>query len=323
MGRSIGLRWRGSGRAKVPNAGLRWSFSVLVRSAIALSLGISIAVVTQLVSGGVASASTPPTDTSYFVATTSTTTAYEEGYSQGEADAASGQDSLVILDFGGQYSSGGFELPINYENITDAQADAYAEAFGEGYWAGTFTDTSTQVDIVMGTNNDVNANGTTAKHLSSDVSTVWNYLYDNGYGSQTWVEAGDDIEPSYADDYADVHAFLNGMTELDVNFGSADGCPTSGGAGSCLDSWTVNREWWVSTGSSESDWSTPEIYLTAQGDQWANISSYGENSESKESLFYGPCTESGGLSPGTAYSDFSSDLSSFGVGQTMPYIVYF
>src|ERR1019366_10059421 len=86
----------------------------------------------------------PRASSSFYVATSSTTTAYNQGCTQGTADAASPtQSSEVILDFGGQNSAGtGSIILFTTTTITYSQIAAYSDAFARGYYGCTSADTT-------------------------------------------------------------------------------------------------------------------------------------------------------------------------------------
>jgi hypothetical protein len=53
------------------------------------------------------------------------------------------------------------------------------------------------------------------------------------------------------------------------DYGSADGCPSSGGNGNCNNGWNVHDVGFVSYAHLAVP--VPEIYYTANADQWTNV----------------------------------------------------
>src|SRR5450759_4236417 len=74
----------------------------------------------------------PPTDESYYVNTSSTTSAYNAGCTQGTNDASTGKNSIEFLDFGGQTSTGSFTA-FGSVSLTYSQIENIGLAFAQGY----------------------------------------------------------------------------------------------------------------------------------------------------------------------------------------------
>ena len=104
-------------------------------------------------------ASTPPkpeTDWSFYMSTTSTSTAYNLGCNQGKFDAGFSLpiDSEVVIDFGGEYDNSGDTQFINGVTATVSQIEAAAVSFAEGYWVCTGPGDGTSViQLGIGTSN--------------------------------------------------------------------------------------------------------------------------------------------------------------------------
>ncbi len=73
----------------------------------------------------------PPTDWSFYMDTTNTSTAYNLGCNQGNFDAGHSPpvSSEVALDFGGQFSNGSGTEMIRGGDITNGQIEAVANHF--------------------------------------------------------------------------------------------------------------------------------------------------------------------------------------------------
>jgi hypothetical protein len=91
---------------------------------------------TQNVHPAFAVQSKPPTDWSFYIYAANNSDAYTLGCNQGKFDASYSPsvNSEVVLDFGGQNSTGSGTLMTNMVAISNAQIEAYAEQFSDGYW---------------------------------------------------------------------------------------------------------------------------------------------------------------------------------------------
>jgi hypothetical protein len=259
----------------------------------------------------------PRTSTSYYVSTTSTTTAYNQGCSQGRSDAAAPvQSSEVILDFGGQNSANSGSILINGTVVTFSQIRAYAEQFGLGYYVCTAGDTISVLELAIGTNNSAYQVGSPGgkSWATNVVGPVQSWISANGIGSQVTASAANDMEPSWAA-VAGTRAWVDGYAGTGkgrvVNFGSADGCPqTMYSNGSCNNGWRQSDVWYVSWGNSAA-FSMPEIYSSALSKQWTMISRYGYYSQNGRRIHYdGPLTQAPACcyTPGQAWTQFWTDL---------------
>lgn len=126
--------------------------------------------------------------------------------------------------------------------------------------------------------------------------------------ANAWVNAYSNIDPAAYDDY-----------------GSADGCPTTGNGYSnqpCSYGYYQSDCYYYSWGAPPS-LASPEIYYNSQAEQWAQISLYAKNSVKASITFEGPWDEndldSSTLTSSQAWTDYSNDLSSVGVNTLMPY----
>jgi hypothetical protein len=111
-----------------------------------------------------------------------------------------------------------------------------------------------------------------------------------------------------------VQGFYNvaGGTYKYLNFGSADGCPTTSyGNGSCNNGWNQYDEWYVSWGVLPA-LPTPEIYYPALAQQWAMISLYGAKYQNSTVYIQGPMDEydldNSTLTSSQAWNDLWIDL---------------
>ena len=297
--------------------------------------------VTVLVSGGLALAlaspanatpTKPPVDSTYYITGSNTTTAYNEGCSQGTFDGSAGVDSEDILDFGGQLSNGsGAKSVFATSSLTNAQISAVAIAFAHGYYVCTGSHTSSVLTLGIGTNNS-------ASDVSTAGGTAWGNLVKStastssgdGYASQVIVDGANDIEPSWASSsgtYNWAVAFASAApNSAYLNYGSADGCSQTDASwnDACSNGWNTKDVWETSWGVSAA-LPDPEIYNSAQPQQWTEIGVYSYNAHSNDLMeFQGPLDEhpmdSSTYTDSQAWTAFETDLDSHSqTSQTMLY----
>jgi hypothetical protein len=267
----------------------------------------------------------PPTDESFYVNTSSTTTAYNLGCSQGSADASSGSGSMAYLDFGGQNSSGGTDTAFGGIALTYSQIENIGLAFAHGYYVCTGSDKSTHLTLAVGTNNSLNNGSTYGTAWGNVTSTTYRLIYNAGYASQVYVWGGDDMEPGYStqsltESWA---SSFSGTSNEYLDFGSADGCHLTGGTdGTCNNGWTISGEYDLAYGQTSAQ-SAPEIVSTATANEWANISEYGKLHGGFGMIYFeGPLDaypRGAGWSASSAWSGFYSAMTSYGVAMTPTY----
>lgn len=272
----------------------------------------------------------PPTDWSFYMKTTSTSTAYNLGCNQGKFDSGQSPvvNSEVVIDFGGQNSSGSGTLMINGVSISNSQIEAVAEQFSYGYWVCTGGDTTSVLKLGLGTNNsyyDVSSSG--GNTWANVVAAVRSSNHTNGYDSQVNVGGANDIEPSWAS-WSSTKAWIDGYAGVNpayyLNYGSADGCPsTSSGNGACNNGWNQYDVWYACWGSPPA-FPTPEIYYGVNAQQWAMISLYGAQHQSGRVYMQGPWDEydldTSTLTSTQAWNDLWTDLNNnSATTQSMPF----
>jgi len=225
----------------------------------------------------------PVTAWSYYVNSSSTSTAYTLGCNQGKSDKTYHQNSAAFLDFGGQLSNGSGTLLLNGSTISNGHIEAVAEAMAHGYWVCTGSDSTTVLRIGIGTNNsyyDVSYGG--GQTWSNVVTAAENSIKISGYSSQVIMYGANDIEPSWSSASAAI-AWANGFGSVGghhyFNYGSADGCPQySTGNGGCNNGWNQYDVYYVSWGANPAQ-GTPEIYYSSQARQWAMIDLYAHQTQ--------------------------------------------
>jgi hypothetical protein len=141
-------------------------------------------------------------------------------------------------------------------------------------------------------------------YQSARVSDLSAYQRARNYNMQG-AAAASDIEPSW-ESAAMSRQLVNGVSDqgwaLLYDFGSADGCPASGGSGSCSNGWTVGDLAYVSYHGSAVP--LPEIYYTVNADQWTVIRRWWSNNYASSYGFWGVTAEiaSGVLGPAQSWN---------------------
>lgn len=258
---------------------------------------------------------TPTPVTAWYMFGTTASALNSAAYSHGNTFAANspGGSRLLLLDFGGarKLSSSSWgaidfsNTTFNNGQILTALENA-ADGVHNGYKSGTTT-------IAYGNSNS----GLTASGMST--TDIWNagyyqsqrasdlasYQSTHGYNQQG-AAAGSDMEPSW-DSYTATKNLVDGDTAqgyaLYYDYGSADGCPSSGSSGSCNNGWTVANVAYVSYSGVAVP--LPEIYFTVNANQWTVI----RNNFGAGYTFYGTTAQnpnSGGLTPQGGWNALNS-----------------
>jgi hypothetical protein len=267
----------------------------------------STAMITLPMSASAATAPAP--GTSYYMNTIDTGTLYNMGYQKGQEDynKAGTQNSVVILDFGGQPSS----TTVSLRSMPDATLDQVSKAIEEyshGYWKGTGSDTKSMVHVIVGTNNSSTVSYQGGQNFAKMINTINNHNNAYSYSDQVEVDAGSDMEPDYADPTS-TRAWVNGYDSVNsyslYDYGSADSCyhsSTSTGKinYTCNNGWDYEDLYYVSWGAPPA-MPMPQIYDNngAMAQQWQNINKYAVVTHNKYMDFsasltqYGACQQSG------------------------------
>jgi hypothetical protein len=249
-------------------------------------------------------------------------------------------NSLVVLDFGVQKSDGSGTIATFTGHIfSNAAVEDMAEVFSNNYYQCTGSDTTTILTLGIGTNNSLKYSDSTYITLGKDWANVVSAVIasNQATGAQRQVSAwgANDLEDwinpgnNFIIPADQTTAWVNGYASLDpapyVNYGSANGCPTSGYANlNCdvFDGVTYNQYdyWWYSWGAAPA-LVTPEIYGSAMAQQWTQISLYDKHYHAATMRFQGPWDEndiaSGTLTASQAWSYLWNDLNNAGVISTM------
>jgi hypothetical protein len=215
----------------------------------------------------------------YYMSASSTSALNTEAYNDGYAFAQNNPNASIrylILDFGcvlpnaETYDFG--DLTLNNTDIQNALEQAVDGAHA-GYKTG-------QIIVTYGNNNSCPTSYSNyysaGEYQESRTGDVANYISSKGWTSQLGAAAASDMEPSF-DTWADTSGLVNGVNDGSVggvageydfiDYGSADGCPTSGSSGNCNNGWTVADVADASYGG-DLDFSLPEIYSETLAEQW-------------------------------------------------------
>jgi len=313
------------------------------------SVGVVSALLLASLTWGTASASaatvepTPVPARSYYVGSTSTTQAENEGCEQGEENLVNLERAVVILDFGGQLKDGGAKsIVVSKLKFTRAQIEAYAEAFANGYLAcyEPFSDdaapaaggVSQSLALAIGTSNDlheVSEAGGTA--WAGDVAAVARYVLEYpAQAEQVAIWGGNDFENAYSTGSKALKwaKGYSAATESPyVDYGDAGGCSETNHKNESCTLAEHNKSGWDQKVFYEVSWGirganpTPEIYVPGNAQQWGQIDLYGGGTMS----FLGPLDENredepgGGFDPNEAWHALHSELSEEDLNYGLPY----
>jgi len=225
-----------------------------------------------------ASAATPaPVDWSFYEYGSSWTSMYTLGCNQVRYDEEAQHSTFVILDFGALYDNSGGQMNFSKKLLTPAQIKTLATAFAYGYTV-CGSHSSFWLDLAVGTSNYDAMDYTKGVAFAHTVNQV--AAWENAYGWHVATWGANDIE-SWGNPGIGVsttYNWYNGYKAAGgpsyVDYGSANGCPTTGFGSICSDGWTqgdyYNLSW-----REPLAWPAPEVYYTVNAEQWAFIGRYG------------------------------------------------
>jgi hypothetical protein len=260
-------------------------------------------------------ASTPtPVDAWYMYGTTTSALnngAYNDGCSF--ASKQPGGTRLMMLDFGAARNVGTGWGAIDFSNTTfsngqiltalENASNGVHNCFTTGYTIITYGNSNYHMSNNGMSNTDAYNVGYYQESRAHDLA---NYESSNGRVYQR-AAAGSDMEPAW-DGPGITKQLVTGATAYNYagyyDYGSADGCPSSGSGGSCSNGWSVSDVGYASYHGAAL--SLPEIYFTVNASQWTvvrrNWGSY---------TFYGTTGTypplSGGLTPRNGWNTLAAD----------------
>lgn len=131
-------------------------------------------------------------------------------------------------------------------------------------------------------------------HQSERSEDLADYQSSKGYTSQT-SDAASDMEPSWESPSITKQLVIGEEAQgwaLYYDFGSADGCPQSGSAdGPCNNGWHIGDVGFVSYGGLA--FPLPEIYYTANANQWTVVRKWWNSSSQGGYVFLGVTASTG------------------------------
>lgn len=199
---------------------------------------------------------------------------------------------LILLQFGGQSSTGNTQSATANSSLTYAQTVAAMRGYFDGYHSKQKA--HAPVTIAIGTNNDRDVRATTG--------TLWaqrvvNPLaeYASQYSSIS-VAGANDIEPGFLGSMSQSQAWVKGFlaaTKAKFVFnGSADGCGWTQARARCNNGYTAAGVHLMAGGYAPTRiLALPQIYNYTQPKQWKYISLTGAVTGLKKVNFAGPLTE--------------------------------
>ncbi len=279
----------------------------------------------------------PPADWSYYVTVYDTTNAYNLGCDQGTFDKSQSPyaNSLVILDFGVQTSSGsGTIATFTNATLTNSQVSNMVYQFARGYFNCTGIDSTSILDLGVGTNDSDNYSTSTYSALGTDwanlMESINSSLAGSGYTAQVQLYGANDIEDWYgagtyvpaSDANAWVNAYAAAANPGYFDYGDADGCSTTTDTNTaCANGYDQYDYYYYSWGAAPA-LAVPEIYYSGSAWQWTRISQYASIYQSAM-RFDAPMDEhdidSSTLTASQAYSDLFSDLTSLGLNNNIEF----
>lgn len=227
-------------------------------------------------------------------------------YAMGCTSGRAGEQGVIILAFGQPWTQDGQYGVIYYQpGFPFAPASVVAEvskAFLRGYWE--CAPETARLSLAIGTNNYRGAT------LQPDTSFAHGQAWGQMIGQlHTWLQdaappgvrdrvavfGGNDIEMSWntpALTKAWVDGYVSATARPFINFGTCDGCPTSGNpTQNPNNGWTVDDVWQVNRPPYAIPF--PEIYLRSgvNADQWYRMSLYAAQNKNAKLAFGGLLTQ--------------------------------
>jgi hypothetical protein len=242
------------------------------------------------------------------------------------------QTDIMLLDFGAaRLLPGGATGAIDFSDTAftstnirlalESAADGYHNCHVRGGATIEFGNSNYHMSNVGMSNADAWSAGYDQEQMAKDVA---GYQAAQGYLSQG-AGAASDMEPSY-DGPMITKQLVNGATTqgwaIYDDFGSVDGCPTSGSSnGPCNNGWDVGDVGYVSFHGNALP--LPEIYYTVSANQWTVVRKYWDATHSSDYFFDGVTGETPGPSGGLSATAGWNTLSSKNPGLVDPNLVCF
>lgn len=293
-------------------------------------LAIGVCVIGAAAATPSIASATPPSVPAYYIYGTSDAAVANAAYNDGcnFARANAGGNRVLMLDFGAARASsaGGGTLDFSQYYVSNPAILTALESASNGVsncYSGGYN------IIVYGNNNSDLSGMTTTDATNAGVwqaqraNDLFNYESSNNRNQQD-TGVGIDMEPSFgarpiSNDI--VNGMNQGLAQAGYDFGSADGCPTSGSGGSCNNGWTPFDVGWASFSGAMLP--LPEIYYPVNANQWSVVKNAWNAQESIKYFFAGSTGESSGagLTPQQGWNDLSA--ANPGIVDSSPGIICF
>jgi hypothetical protein len=242
------------------------------------------------------------------------------------------QTYILLLDFGAaRVFPNGDTGAIDFSNTAFknatirlalmAAADGYHNCHVKGGVIIEYGNSNYHMSNVGMTNADAWNAGYNQEQAAEDVS---DYQIAHEYSSQG-SGAGSDMEPSY-DGQMITKQLVNGSAaqgwSLYDDYGSIDGCPTSGSSnGSCNNGWSVSDVAYVSFHGIALG--LPEIYYTVSANQWTVVRKYWDATHTPGYFFDGVTGETPAASGGINATAAWNTLNALNPGLVNPNLICF
>lgn len=243
----------------------------------------------------------PAPTISYYIRTNDAKTLYDQGVLLAQSQIATGtaQENTVALLFGAPaYDSAqqvyGATLWKRRHKGTVSDISSLVQAFITGYYNNLGNHTNLHVRLILATSNSgKNVTSGHGQAWAQMVNSIASWVIRQGYVAQVDIAGGANIELGF-NTFAATRNWVNGYASVTpnrflYNLGAAEGCPPNG---SCNNGWTQDNLWFVSWGAVPS-LPLPEIYNTANANQWQSLSLYGVQQYNQNVIISGALTEQG------------------------------
>lgn len=260
---------------------------------------VSVATVGLVATGPApAQAAAPQAVTAWYMFSATTAALNSDAQSDGCTFASNEPDNynIMLLDFGAARDVGSGWGTIDFDDVVlsngtilgalESASDGVHNCYKQGTTIIAYGNSNFDLLKVGMTDGDAFNAGYYQEQRASDLAAYESSL---GRTSQT-AAAGSDMEPDW-DGPGNTKQLVMGATKQGsfryFDFGSADGCPTSGSSGSCNNGWDVSDEAYVSQAGVAA--SLPEIYppLATLASQWTVIRRNWNNNHSSGYGFTG------------------------------------
>lgn len=264
------------------------------------------AAISMIFSPAAGASAAPLKSNSFYVTSYDLDWAHQKGCHLGETDRdePGTQRHVAVLDFGAlSQVSGGWEVSaFTGASFSVEKARQMVEQFARGYYGCTGTDTTSTLFIGFGTNNSAGTITSAAGKKLANAAIAANDTITQSGWKQAHAIGANDFEAfgKPASGSTASKAWIDGYNSVSgrpffVNYGSADGCPTSSFTSGTACNAGLNSEAIYHVSWTGSAYPLPEIYTTSgsQAKQWMYLSLYSYTQHSSAFLFQGVMTQHG------------------------------